>query len=67
MILSAAMMLDWLGIKHDNQTMVAHGALLRDAVYETASRGTDLTRDLGGKASTREAADAVLDVMMVNA
>lgn len=59
MILSAAMMLDWLGLRHDNPAMVADGVRLREAVGQVVSEGTVLTRDLGGIASTSDAATAV--------
>lgn len=65
MILSAAMMLDWLGLKHDNAALVADGTRLRRAVDDVVTRGQILTRDLGGHAGTREAADSVLDTMFV--
>lgn len=60
MILSAAMMLDWLGIKHDNTAMIEDGTRLREAVEQVVARGDVLTRDLGGNADTDRAADAVL-------
>lgn len=63
MILSAAMMLDWLGIKHDNADMRQDGTRLREAVQAVVARGEVLTRDLGGSAGTHAAADAVLDVL----
>ncbi|SLN31808.1 3-isopropylmalate dehydrogenase [Pseudoruegeria aquimaris] len=65
MILSAAMMLDWLGIKHDVPAMVADGNRLREAVEDVVARGEVLTRDLGGKAGTDEAAAAVLETLFV--
>lgn len=67
MILSAAMMLDWLGLKHENNTMIKHGALLRDSVYDVISERAHLTRDLGGTAGTNEAAKAVMNAMSVTA
>lgn len=59
MILSAAMMLDWLGIKHDNPAMTADGKRLREAVEAVVAEGKVLTRDLGGTSGTADAADAV--------
>jgi 3-isopropylmalate dehydrogenase len=64
MILSAAMMLDWLALRHDNRTMAADGAGLRKAVEAVISEGRILTRDLGGSASTTEAAGAVVDALL---
>jgi 3-isopropylmalate dehydrogenase len=59
MILSAAMMLDWLGQRHDLPEMTADGARLRQAVEDVVGARTAMTRDLGGRASTQEAATAV--------
>lgn len=59
MILSAAMMLDWLGIKHENPRMIADGKRLREAVEQVVAEGKTLTRDLGGSAGTLDAANAV--------
>lgn len=60
MILSAAMMLDWLGVRHDEAAMVRDGKLLRDAVYQVIAEGRQITRDLGGNSSTEQAALAVM-------
>lgn len=65
MILSAAMMLDWLGIKHDNAAMRQDGTRLREAVEDVVARGEVLTRDLGGTAGTDAAANAVLEALFV--
>ena len=59
MILSAAMMLDWLGLRHDQPAMVRDGQRLREAVEQVVAAGTALTRDLGGAATTDAAAEAV--------
>lgn len=51
-ILSAAMMLDWLGEKHaDNRIKVCAG-LIRKATINTLSDPMNHTRDLGGHSST---------------
>ncbi|MEM9330347.1 MAG: isocitrate/isopropylmalate family dehydrogenase [Pseudomonadota bacterium] len=60
MILSAAMMLEWLGHRTDNQQMKLDSVLLRNSVNSVLSEATHTTRDIGGSANTREAADAVL-------
>ncbi|GAB5463254.1 MAG: isocitrate/isopropylmalate dehydrogenase family protein [Hoeflea alexandrii] len=60
MILSAAMMLGWLGLKRDNAALLEDGRRLREAVEDVVARGDSLTRDLGGNASTEEAAGAVM-------
>jgi len=59
MILSAAMMLEWLGLRGENDAMRADGARLRTAVETVVAGGAVLTRDLGGSATTQEASQAV--------
>lgn len=63
MILSAAMMLDWLGVKYDNDAMRADGRRLRRAVEGVVAQGKTLTRDLGGTANTQDAAVAVIEAL----
>jgi 3-isopropylmalate dehydrogenase len=43
--------------------MAADGARLREAVEAVIAEGRVLTRDLGGSASTTEAAGAVLEAL----
>lgn len=64
MILSAAMMLEWLGVKHNIPSMIKDGEVLRDAVEAVAAQGTGTTRDLGGDSGTQEAAEAVLNATL---
>ncbi|MDU8910310.1 isocitrate/isopropylmalate dehydrogenase family protein [Aestuariicoccus sp. MJ-SS9] len=59
MILSAAMMLDWLGTRHGNEALNADARRLRRAVETVVRDSAALTRDLGGTASTQQAAAAV--------
>ena len=63
MILSAAMMLDWLGERHGVPAMQVDGARLRDAVDHVVADGAVLTRDLGGQAGTAEVARAVKEAL----
>jgi len=60
MFLSGAMMLDWLGLKHDNPETRADGDRLRLAVERVIAEGKVLTRDLGGSAGPLESAAAVI-------
>jgi 3-isopropylmalate dehydrogenase len=64
MILSAAMMLDWLGERHDVPAMLTDGARLRAAVDRVVAEARVLTRDLGGTAGTAEVAQAVREAMV---
>jgi 3-isopropylmalate dehydrogenase len=59
MILSAGMLLDWLGTRHDDPRAV-DAALRVEAGVREAVRGGVSTRDLGGQASTDEFTDAVV-------
>jgi 3-isopropylmalate dehydrogenase len=59
-ILSAAMMLDWLGRRHGDDAAVRAGRWIDDAVATTLEDGSGLTGDLGGSAGTTECGDAVL-------
>lgn len=65
MILSGAMMLEWLGVENDIPQMVQDGVLLRKAVDHVVATGEHTTRDLGGKSGTAEAGQAVLDALKV--
>ena len=60
MILSAAMMLEWLGLKHDVSAMVADGQRLRETVEATLLQSDALTPDLGGPNTTNGVGQAVL-------
>ncbi len=63
MILSAAMMLEWLGLTHENEDIAADGARLREAVEGVVASRNCLTRDLGGTAGTDAAASAVMEAL----
>ncbi len=62
MILSAAMMLDWLGERHGDQLATSVARHIQGAV-ETALAGGPRSRDLGGTAGTQEVLDAVLGAL----
>ena len=60
MLLSTAMMLDWLGERHGEAAMVTAGAVLEKAVdlaYDCGARPCDL----GGRDGTKAMATAVID------
>ncbi|MEU7860433.1 isocitrate/isopropylmalate dehydrogenase family protein [Nonomuraea sp. NPDC049141] len=58
MILSSAMLLDWLATRHQDATLSQAAALIEAAVADTVRSGTR-TRDMGGTAGTRAFAEAV--------
>ena len=59
MILSGAMMLDWLAGRHDAPSLAEAGERLRGAVAGAVASGEARTRDAGGAASTEAFAAAV--------
>ena len=62
MILSSAMLLDWLGAKHDDARLVDAAVRVERGVAAAVAAGTS-TRDLGGSASTTEFTAAVVDAV----
>ncbi|MDX1813933.1 MAG: isocitrate/isopropylmalate dehydrogenase family protein [Candidatus Bathyarchaeia archaeon] len=59
MILSAKMMLDWLGEKYDDKECLKAAQAIEDAVAITLRKGKDVIPDFGGKAKTIEMAQAM--------
>lgn len=59
MIVSAQMLLAWLGAQKDDPRLVDAAALMGRAVDQVIADGRFLTPDLGGSASTREMGEAV--------
>jgi 3-isopropylmalate dehydrogenase len=58
MILSTAMLLDWLGARHRDDALSHAASLIDHGVEETVTQGIS-TRDMGGNAGCREFAEAV--------
>lgn len=58
-ILSASMMLDWLGHRHDDATAREAAAMIESAVVRLLKSGRLKTPDQGGNASTSDIAEAV--------
>ena len=58
-ILSAGLMLDWLGRRESDAAALAGGRRIEAAVASVLSRGAPRTPDLGGDASTAAVGDAV--------
>lgn len=62
-ILSAAMMLDWLGDRHSNEACAKAAVALEAAVARLLLAGEALTPDLGGEASTTDVANTVVQIL----
>jgi 3-isopropylmalate dehydrogenase len=63
MFLSAAMMLDWLGERHERPATIAAGRLIGQAVDGAFAGGQLRTPELGGDAGTEKVTRAVLDAL----
>jgi len=63
MILSAALMLRWLGDRHKDPPAAAAGDRIEAAVAEVLATGATLTPDIGGRASTAALGDAVASAL----
>ncbi|WP_404305269.1 isocitrate/isopropylmalate dehydrogenase family protein [Neorhodopirellula lusitana] len=62
-ILSAAMMLDWLGDQHNDPVCTDAAVRLENAVAVVLKEGQIRTPDIGGSASTTEVAQAIADAI----
>ena len=60
-ILSAALMLEWLGKRHDDARLTAAASVIEQSVSRALLEPSGLTRDLGGKASTTDVTKRVID------
>ncbi len=63
MILSAAMMLEWLGDTHGSERLVEAGQLLDGAVRTAFGTGDLLPYEMGGSAGLREISDKVKEAL----
>lgn len=60
-MLSGAMMLEWLALQPEHRKLGRIGKGIRDAIKLAVQEGDRLTADIGGTATTEEAAQAVVD------
>ena len=63
MILSGAMMLEWLGHKHADESATAASSNIEAAVESVLKEGKVSTPDLGGRSATRDVGAAVIAAM----
>lgn len=62
-VLSAAMMCDWLGERHDDPRLRAMGHEIEQAVAAVLTAGKALTYDLGGDASCSRVGEAIREAV----
>ena len=62
-ILSAAMMLDWLGDRHNDQGCLESAVRLEQAVAKVLADGEIRTPDIGGSSSTTDVASAIANAL----
>jgi 3-isopropylmalate dehydrogenase len=60
MVLSTAMMLDWLGERHDDPAALEAAAKIDAATLHVLAEGTAVTADLGGTATCTQMGEAIL-------
>lgn len=65
-ILSAAMMLDWLGDRHGDTACLECAVRLENAVAHVLESGDSLTPDIGGSSSTTEVANAIASALSIS-
>jgi len=53
-VLSSALMLRWLGERHDDRSLIDAAGRIEGAVEQVLASGAGLTRDIGGTATTTE-------------
>ena len=58
-ILSGASLLEWLGRRHEDETLITAAESIRNATKTVLKAGTHTTHDLGGPCGTHEFVDAI--------
>lgn len=64
MIISGAMLLEWLGMRHEDSRLLKAAELMHTACYSVFENDRVLTPDLGGHASTTDVGTAVAEKIM---
>ncbi len=62
-ILSGAMMLEWLGVKHGDERLISVAAKIQAGTQSVLAEGSQTTADVGGEGTTLGCADAVCSAM----
>ncbi|VVE12864.1 isocitrate/isopropylmalate dehydrogenase family protein [Pandoraea cepalis] len=65
MLLSAAMMLEWLAFRHDEPQLATCGAVIEKAVEHALASGGVVPMEYGGSAGAAEVTKAVIDALPI--
>ena len=63
LILSASMLLNWLGEKRKLENFILASSLINNSVIELLENDSNLTKDLGGTASTQEITKKLINIL----
>jgi 3-isopropylmalate dehydrogenase len=63
LILSSAMLLDWLGKNREIDKLILASNLINDSVLELLKDRENFTRDLGGNASTSKITENLIKIL----
>ena len=63
LILSASMLLNWLGEKRNLENFILASSLINNSVIKLLETDDNLTKDLGGKASTQEITKKLINIL----
>jgi 3-isopropylmalate dehydrogenase len=63
LILSASMLLNWLGEKRKLKNFILASSLINNSVIKLLANDKNLTKDLGGRASTKETTKKLISIL----
>ncbi|MDC0093113.1 isocitrate/isopropylmalate family dehydrogenase [Alphaproteobacteria bacterium] len=63
LILSASMLLNWLGEKRKLESLILASSLINNSVIKLLENDSNLTKDLGGTASTQEITKKLINIL----
>ncbi len=62
-IKAAALLLEYIGIKHGDHALIHSSTLLNEAIRKVVEEGRKLPPDLGGSSTTQEVGEAIVEVL----
>ena len=61
MIMSTSMLLSWMGSKYDEEKLIIASNIIEESALEVIKERKYLTADIGGKASTVDMTNAIIE------